>query len=82
MAREARLLTSQGVAELLGLSRDEVARLARRGDLPGRKAGGRWLFDDDELVDLGLAMIVRERLADPSERKSTPLEEFLASREG
>ena len=85
MTREALLLTSRQVAERLGVSRERVARLARRGLFPGRKIGGRWVFDDDELyeaiVDIGLAMIARDLMADPAEREGAiPFEEFLASR--
>jgi excisionase family DNA binding protein len=83
MADSTLLLTSQEVAERIGVSPRKVARLARLGRLPGTKRGGRWVFDDDELyeaiVDIGLAMIARERIADPTDREGTPFEEFLAS---
>jgi excisionase family DNA binding protein len=38
------------VAELLGIPRSTVYELARRGDLPARRVGRRWLFLRDRLA--------------------------------
>lgn len=38
------VLSSTEVAELLGIPRSTVHHLARRGDLPARRVGRRWLF--------------------------------------
>jgi excisionase family DNA binding protein len=38
------------VAELLGIPRSTVHELARRGDLPARRVGRRWLFLRDRLA--------------------------------
>jgi excisionase family DNA binding protein len=46
----ARPLTRAEVAELLGIPRSTVYELARRGDLPARRIGRRWLFLRDRLL--------------------------------
>jgi excisionase family DNA binding protein len=38
------------VADLLGIPRSTVYELARRGDLPARRVGRRWLFLRDRLA--------------------------------
>jgi len=38
------VLSTTEVAELLGIPRSTVYELARRGDLPARRVGRRWLF--------------------------------------
>jgi excisionase family DNA binding protein len=38
------VLSTTEVAELLGIPRSTVYDLARRGDLPARRVGRRWLF--------------------------------------
>jgi excisionase family DNA binding protein len=38
------VLSTTEVAELLGIPRSTVHYLARRGDLPARRVGRRWLF--------------------------------------
>jgi excisionase family DNA binding protein len=38
------LSTTEEVAELLGIPRSTVYELTRRGDLPARRVGRRWLF--------------------------------------
>lgn len=38
------VLSTSEVAELLGIPRSTVHELARRGDLPARRVGRRWLF--------------------------------------
>jgi excisionase family DNA binding protein len=38
------------VADLLGIPRSTVYELARRGDLPVRRVGRRWLFLRDRLA--------------------------------
>src|SRR5581483_2630077 len=41
---ETDVLTLEGVAALLGVEPDQVAALAERGELPGRRIGGGWRF--------------------------------------
>lgn len=36
--------TAEEVSKMLGLSERAVTRMARNGDLPAIKPGGRWLF--------------------------------------
>jgi excisionase family DNA binding protein len=52
VARLARtdILSTSEVAELLGIPRSTVYELARRGDLPARRVGRRWLFLRDRLA--------------------------------
>lgn len=38
------VLSTTAVAELLGMPRSTVHELARRGELPARRVGRRWLF--------------------------------------
>jgi excisionase family DNA binding protein len=99
MARDVGLLSSREAAEVLGVSRGTIVRRARKGELPGSKRAGRWVFDrrvlrrylrdapaaedelEEALLDLGLAMIVQERLADPRELDGAiSLEEFRRRR--
>jgi excisionase family DNA binding protein len=44
------VLTTSEVADLLGIPRSTVHQLARRGDLPARRVGRRWLFLRDRLA--------------------------------
>jgi excisionase family DNA binding protein len=44
------VLSTSEVAELLGIPRSTVHELARRGDLPARRVGRRWLFLRDRLA--------------------------------
>ena len=44
------VLSTTEVAELLGIRRSTVHELARRGDLPARRVGRRWLFLRDRLA--------------------------------
>lgn len=44
MAHE-RLLTASELAEIFSVSREEIYRLARRGDIPAYKLGGVWRFE-------------------------------------
>lgn len=44
------VLSTTEVAELLGIPRSTVHRLARRGELPARRVGRRWLFLRDRLA--------------------------------
>jgi excisionase family DNA binding protein len=46
----ADVLSTKQVAELLGIPRSTVHELARRGELPARRVGRRWLFLRDRLV--------------------------------
>ena len=45
------VLTIREVADLLRLPLSTVGEFARRGTLPGRKLGRRWIFFRDELED-------------------------------
>jgi excisionase family DNA binding protein len=49
LTRDNVLSTSQ-VADLLGIPRSTVHQLARRGDLPARRVGRRWLFLRDRIA--------------------------------
>lgn len=42
-------IDAQEAARRLGCSRRNVTALARRGSLPGRHVGGRWLFDPEDV---------------------------------
>jgi excisionase family DNA binding protein len=44
------VLSTSEVAELLGIPRSTVHELARRGELPARRVGRRWLFLRDRLA--------------------------------
>jgi excisionase family DNA binding protein len=44
------VLSTSEVAELLGIPRSTVHELARRGDLPARRVGRRWIFLRDRLA--------------------------------
>ena len=44
------VLSTNEVADLLGIPRSTVYELARRGDLPARRVGRRWLFLRDQLA--------------------------------
>jgi excisionase family DNA binding protein len=44
------VLSAGEVAELLGIPRSTVHELARRGDLPARRVGRRWLFLRERLA--------------------------------
>ena len=48
---EREILNSRQASELLGISELTVIRLARKGKIPGRKAGRAWLFSKTNLVD-------------------------------
>ncbi|MGH2781359.1 MAG: helix-turn-helix domain-containing protein [Thermoleophilaceae bacterium] len=44
------VLSTSEVADLLGIPRSTVHELARRGELPARRVGRRWLFLRDLLA--------------------------------
>ena len=44
------VLSTSEVAALLGIPRSTVHELARRGDLPARRVGRRWLFTRDRIA--------------------------------
>ena len=60
------VLSTTEVAELLGIPRSTVHHLARRGDLPARRVGRRWIFLRDRVA---AALVPLDRsAADDSER--------------
>ena len=85
------LLTTTEAARTLRLSVATVKRLAAQGMIPGIKVGRQWRFDTaaledwmaaggtgyEQLVDEGLALSVAERMADPANSDTRPLEEVL-----
>jgi excisionase family DNA binding protein len=48
---EREILNPNQVSNLLGIPEHTVLRLARKGILPGRKAGRNWLFSKTHLID-------------------------------
>lgn len=46
----ADVLSTSEVAELLGIPRSTVHHLARRGDLPARRVGRRWIVLRDHVA--------------------------------
>ena len=44
------ILTTTEVAEILGIPRSTVHQLARRGELPARRVGRRWIFLRDRIA--------------------------------
>jgi excisionase family DNA binding protein len=48
---EREILNPYQVSHLLGIPEHTVLRLARKGILPGRKAGRNWLFSKTHLID-------------------------------
>ena len=48
---EREVLNSNQAAELLGIPELTVLRFARKGIIPGRKAGRLWLFSKSNLID-------------------------------
>lgn len=46
---DARLLTPREAARWLKIAPQTVVRMARRGDLPGRRVGRRWRFLQAEI---------------------------------
>ena len=44
------VMSTREVADLLGIPHSTVYELARRGDLPARRVGRRWLFLRDRLA--------------------------------
>jgi excisionase family DNA binding protein len=72
-------MSTREVADLLGIPRSTVYELARRGDLPARRVGRRWLFLRDRLaaaitpLDDPAAWSPRKRLLKSLERYSTAL---------
>jgi excisionase family DNA binding protein len=48
---EREILNPYQVSNLLGIPEHTVLKLARKGILPGRKAGRNWLFSKTHLID-------------------------------
>ena len=48
---EREILNSEEVSKFLGIPELTVLRLARKGIIPGRKAGRNWLFSKSYLID-------------------------------
>src|ERR687895_439418 len=67
------VMSTSEVAELLRIPRSTVYELARRGDLPARRVGRRWLFLRDPLA--GRARALRRSGGD-SESESDEVARF------
>jgi excisionase family DNA binding protein len=52
MAEDGDVLTAEQAARFLRVSTKTLLRLAREGDLPGRKIGREWRFAKSELLAL------------------------------
>ena len=48
---EREILNSGEASKLLGIPEHTVVRLARKGIIPGRKAGRSWLFSRTHLIN-------------------------------
>jgi len=48
---EKEVLSAEEAAQFLGLNPDDVRRYARKGMIPARKVGKRWLFHKGHLVE-------------------------------
>jgi excisionase family DNA binding protein len=48
---EREILNSDQASKLLGIPEHTVLRLARKGIIPGRKAGRNWLFSKTNLIN-------------------------------
>jgi excisionase family DNA binding protein len=48
---EREILNSDQVSKLLGIPEHTVLRLARKGIIPGRKAGHNWFFSRSYLIE-------------------------------
>lgn len=44
------ILTVEQVADLVQIAAPVVRKLARQGELPGRRVGGQWRFSRDQLL--------------------------------
>lgn len=51
--RQQRLVTAKELGILLRLSERHVYALARAGDIPAKRYGGRWRFDVDQVLAAG-----------------------------
>ena len=40
------------VGRIIGRNPEVVARLAKRGQIPGRLVGGRWIFSTKQIIEL------------------------------
>ena len=67
------ILTLEQAAEMLQLSARTVQRLVSKGQMPGRRIGGQWRFDRDQLREW-----VRGADVQPEEKPQTQ-EELIAS---
>lgn len=45
------VLSAEEAAQFLGLNPDDVRRYARKGMIPARKVGKRWLFHKAHLIE-------------------------------
>jgi excisionase family DNA binding protein len=48
---ERDILSPNQAAELFGIPEQAVIRLARKGIIPGRKAGRLWFFSESDLIN-------------------------------
>ncbi|MDQ6948474.1 MAG: helix-turn-helix domain-containing protein, partial [Actinomycetota bacterium] len=47
---DEQILDAEGAAELLQVSTKTLLRLARQGEVPGRKVGRSWRFERGDLI--------------------------------
>ena len=83
----AEILTREDAAALLKVSPRTIQRLLKAGELPGRKVGGQWRFDRDQLrawvrgerVAPVAADTQRERIETEAMRLGVELPELLVT---
>jgi excisionase family DNA binding protein len=85
------VMTADQAAKYLQTSRDTLLRKARQGTIPAAKVGREWRFSREDLhawiqaggdweeamVIRGMAMELAERMADPANQETRPLDEVL-----
>ncbi len=49
MSEYPEVLTLEQAAEMLQVSTRTIQRLAKKGEMPGRRVGGQWRFDREQL---------------------------------
>jgi hypothetical protein len=79
-----RLINSGDMAALVGLSEWYIRHLANTGKIPARKIGGRWYFEEDEVLnalngETDKASAVESTNPQNSDSEDTPANEFLSA---